>query len=91
METRTSMRTLLYQSVRDGRGTRQGYSNRSGGSVRFAPLGGAYRRNELDQRDRRDYRHNQADTRRPLEEEGRDQDSVRLLLMVQNAIMYLQD
>ena len=88
IETRPGARNLLRQSVGEGRPPRQGFPNRSGRGVRFAPRGGGYRRSELDARDRRDFR--QADTRYPRQEGRGSRDRYRLPQEVQDAIMYLQ-
>ena len=56
METRPGARNLLRQAVGEGRPPRQGYPDRTERGARFAPRGCGYRRNELDRRDRPDYR-----------------------------------
>ena len=89
METRLGMRNLLQQSAREDRFSPQGYPGRSGGGACFSPRGGRYRRSELDQRDRGEFR--QAETRYPHRDGRGDRDRSRLPPGVQNAIMYLHN
>ena len=89
MEARPGARNLLQQAAGEHRPPRQVSPNRSGGGARFAPLGGGFRRTEVDRRDRTAYR--QADTRYPRQGERGDRDRSRLPRQVQKAIMYLHD
>ena len=89
IETHPGARSLPRQLVGEVGAPRHVFPNRSGWGARFAPREGGYRRNELDRRDRPDYR--QADPKYPRQGGGGDRDRSRRIQQVRNAIMYLQD